>query len=183
MLQHRGHHFLHELHNALTSQFIMCWHHPWMFELAFDSWPKVMIYNLKKRHEYFSHTHLSFPFRRHIKLWIRSLLQIVTCECATARVGGARPSTIDAWQCFLLDIRDCIKEWLLCFYCPSLSPSLLIGPWDVEYVSVVLFCYILDAMLCYVWKKKIKKMLITKRRHIKLNQLTVIPEIVLTQII
>ncbi len=42
--------------------------------------------------------------------WIRSLLQIVTCECATARVGRARPSTIDAWQCFLFDIRDCIKE-------------------------------------------------------------------------
>ncbi len=41
--------------------------------------------------------------------WIRSLLQIVTCECTTARVGGARPSTIDAWQC-LVDIRDCIKE-------------------------------------------------------------------------
>ncbi len=42
--------------------------------------------------------------------WICSLLQIVSCECTTARVGGARPSTIDAWQCFLLDIRDCIKE-------------------------------------------------------------------------
>ncbi len=42
--------------------------------------------------------------------WIRSLLQIVTCECATARVGGAKPSTIDAWQCFLFDIHDCIKE-------------------------------------------------------------------------
>ncbi len=41
--------------------------------------------------------------------WIRSLLQIVTCECATARVGGARPSTIDAWQCFLLYIRDCME--------------------------------------------------------------------------
>ncbi len=37
--------------------------------------------------------------------WIRSLLQIVTCECTTARVGGARPSTIEAWQCFLLDIQ------------------------------------------------------------------------------
>ncbi len=72
----------------------------------------------------------------------------------TARVGGASPSTIDAWQCFLMDIRDYIKEWLLCFYCPSLSPSLMIGPWDVEYVSVVLFCYILDVMLCCV--KKIK---------------------------
>ncbi len=42
--------------------------------------------------------------------WIRSLLQIVTCECTTARVGGARPSTIEAWQCFLFDIRDYIKE-------------------------------------------------------------------------
>ncbi len=42
--------------------------------------------------------------------WIRNLLQIVTCECTTVRVGGAGPSTIDAWQCFLLDIRDCIKE-------------------------------------------------------------------------
>ncbi len=37
---------------------------------------------------------------------ICSLLQIVTCECATARVGGARPSTIDAWQCFLFDIHE-----------------------------------------------------------------------------
>ncbi len=64
--------------------------------------------------------------------WIRSLLQIVTCECTTARVGGARPSTIDAWQCFLFDIRDCIKELLvLCFYCPSLSPSLF---WMLCYV-------------------------------------------------
>ncbi len=36
-----------------------------------------------------------------------------------------------------------------------LSPSLLIGPWDAEYVSVVLFCCILDIMLCCVWKIKI----------------------------
>ncbi len=42
--------------------------------------------------------------------WIRSLLQIVSCECTTARVGGARPSTIEAWQCFLLNIRDYVKE-------------------------------------------------------------------------
>ncbi len=42
--------------------------------------------------------------------WIHSLLQIVSCECTTARVGGARPSTVDAWQCFLFNIRDCIKE-------------------------------------------------------------------------
>ncbi len=88
--------------------------------------------------------------------WIRSLLQIVTCECTTARVGGAKPSTIDAWQCFLFDVRDCMEEWLvLCFYCPSLSPSLLTWLWAIEYMSVVLFCYILDVMLCYVWKKKV----------------------------
>ncbi len=42
--------------------------------------------------------------------WIRSLLQIVSCEYTTARVGGSRPSTIDAWQCFLLNIRDYLKE-------------------------------------------------------------------------
>ncbi len=47
-----------------------------------------------------------------------------------------------------------MEEWLLCFCCSSLSPSLLTGLWDVEYVSVALFCYILDAVLCYVWKKK-----------------------------
>ncbi len=42
--------------------------------------------------------------------WIRSLLQIVSCECTTARVGGARPSTIEAWQCFLLNMRNYLKE-------------------------------------------------------------------------
>ncbi len=42
--------------------------------------------------------------------WIRSLLRVVTCGCAAAWVGGARPSTIDAWQCFLLDMRDCVEE-------------------------------------------------------------------------
>ncbi len=42
--------------------------------------------------------------------WIHSLLQIVSCECTTARVGGAKPSTVDAWQCFLFDVRDCMEE-------------------------------------------------------------------------
>ncbi len=42
--------------------------------------------------------------------WIRSLLQIVSCECTTARVGGVKPSTVDAWQCFLFDVRDCMEE-------------------------------------------------------------------------
>ncbi len=85
--------------------------------------------------------------------WIRNLMQIVSCECATAWVGGARPSTIDAWQCFLMDIRDCIKEWLLCFYCPSLSPSLLTGPWDVEYVSVVCLLFGCCCVMCEKKKK------------------------------
>ncbi len=42
--------------------------------------------------------------------WIRGLLRVVSCECAAARVGGPRPSTVDAWQCFLFDVRDCMEE-------------------------------------------------------------------------
>ncbi len=88
--------------------------------------------------------------------WIRSLLQIVSCECTTARVGGARPSTIDAWQCFLLDIRDCIKEWLLCFIVlPSLPPFWL----DLEMLSMcLLFCFVILVfwMLCCVMCEKNK---------------------------
>ncbi len=53
--------------------------------------------------------------------WIHSLLQIVTCECTTAWINGAKPSTIDAWQCFFSNIRDYIKELRFFF---SLSPSL-----------------------------------------------------------
>ncbi len=84
--------------------------------------------------------------------WIRSLLQIVTCECATARVGGARPSTVDAWQCFLFDIRDCIKEWLCVFIVlPSLPPFWL----DFEMLSMcLLFCFVIFWMLCCVMCEK-----------------------------
>ncbi len=32
--------------------------------------------------------------------WIHGLLRVETCGCATARVDGARPFTVDAWQCF-----------------------------------------------------------------------------------
>ncbi len=42
--------------------------------------------------------------------WVRSLLRVVACGCAAAPVGGARPSTMDAWHCFLFGVRDCIKE-------------------------------------------------------------------------
>ncbi len=89
-----------------------------------------------------------------------SLLQIVTCECATARVGGARPSTIDAWQCFLFDIRDCIKEWFFCFCCLSLSPSLF--DWTLR-CWVCVCCFVIFWMLCGVMCEKIKKMLMTKK--------------------
>ncbi len=83
--------------------------------------------------------------------WIRSLLQIVH-ECTTARVGGARPSTIDAWQCFLVDIRDCRSDFCVLVVLPSLPPFWL----DLEMLSIcLLFCFcVLDAMLCCVWKKK-----------------------------
>ncbi len=46
---------------------------------------------------------------RNSEIWVY-FLQIVTYECTTARINGAKPSTIDAWQCFLFNIRDCIKE-------------------------------------------------------------------------
>ncbi len=84
--------------------------------------------------------------------WIRSLLQIVTCECTTVRVGGARPTMLGS--VFLFDICDCMEEWLLCFCCPYLSPSLLTGLWDVEYVSVVVFCFVIFWMLCCVMCEK-----------------------------
>ncbi len=83
--------------------------------------------------------------------WIRSLLQIVTCEFTTARINGAKPSTIDAWQCFLFNIRDYIMEWLvLCFSCPSLSL-----PFEILSIRL-LFCFVIFWMLCYdvVYEKK-----------------------------
>ncbi len=43
--------------------------------------------------------------------WIHSLLQIVTCECTTVRINGAKPSTTEASQCFFFfNIHDYIKE-------------------------------------------------------------------------
>ncbi len=90
---------------------------------------------------------------------IHSLLQIVAYECTTAWINGAKPSTIDAWQCFLFNIRDYIKECIvLCFSCPSLSPSLLTGllSYWVYVCCFVLFCCVLDVVLwCCVWKKNV----------------------------
>ncbi len=80
--------------------------------------------------------------------WIHSLLQIVTCECTTARVNGAKPSTIDAWRCFFSSVRDCIKEWLvLCFFLSF--PLSLPFDWTFELLSIcLLFCFVIFWMLC-----------------------------------
>lgn len=43
-------------------------------------------------------------------IWIHSLLKIVTCEAIIAQINKARPSTIDAWQCFSSSILDYLKE-------------------------------------------------------------------------
>ncbi len=95
--------------------------------------------------------------------WIHSLLQIVTYECTTARINGAKPSTIDAWQCFLLDIRDCIKEWLVLWFLvlPSLPPFLtgLLRYW------VYVCCFVLLYFGCYVMMLCMKKKnVITKKK-------------------
>ncbi len=82
--------------------------------------------------------------------WIHSLLQIVTYECTTARINGAKPLTIDAWQCFLSDIRDCIKEWLLLFLL-SFPPSLPFD-WTLRY-WVCVCCFVIFFMLCMKNKK------------------------------
>ncbi len=94
--------------------------------------------------------------------WIRSLLQIVTCECTTARVGGARPSTIDAWQCFLVDIRDCIKEWLFVFWLSF--PLSLPFDWILK-CWVYVCCFVLLCSGCYVVLcVKKKKKIVDKKR-------------------
>ncbi len=62
---------------------------------------------------------------------------------------------------FLFDIRDCIKEWLvLCFYSPSLSPSLLTWLWAIEYVC----CFVLLYFGCYVMCGKNKKNVDNKKK-------------------
>ncbi len=92
--------------------------------------------------------------------WIRSLLQIVSCECTTARVGGARPSTIDAWQCFLLNIRDykgVTFVFLLSFPLP------LPFDWTLRcWVCVCCFVLLYFGYYAVLWVKKNKKMLIKK---------------------
>ncbi len=94
--------------------------------------------------------------------WIHSLLQIVTCECTTAQVNGAKPSAIDAWQCFFFNICNYIKELLFLFFFSLSLPF----DWTFGILSIcLLFClFWMDVVLwCCVWKKK-KKMLITKKK-------------------
>ncbi len=92
--------------------------------------------------------------------WIHSLLQIVTYECTTAQINGAKPSTIDAWQCFSSNIRDYIFIYIIFFFffffnfclSPSLSPFWL-DFWNREYTFVVLF--VLNGYcVVMLWKKK-----------------------------
>ncbi len=59
-----------------------------------------------------------------------------------------------------------MEEWLvLCFYCPSLSPSLLTWLWAIEYMSVVLFCFVIFWMLCYVMCEKKKNVDNKKKKY------------------
>ncbi len=90
---------------------------------------------------------------------IHSLLQIVTCECTTARINGVKPSTIEAWQCFSSIIRDYIKERLVVdfFFSPSLPCDWTFGIRSLR----LLFCCVLFflngycvVMLCVKIKKK-----------------------------
>jgi len=69
--------------------------------------------------------------------WIHSLHKIVTCECTTARINKAKPSTVGAWQCFSSKILDYIKEW---FYKDFLF-----------YFAFYMYIYIYNFfVLCYV---------------------------------
>ncbi len=130
-----------------------------------ETWPACCLF-LKHTHTHwkinyrtFNNNNTTFILYSAFKscFLIHSLLQIVSCECTTARVGGARPSTIDAWQCFLLDIPDYIKEWLLCSCCPSLSPSLPFD-WTLR-CWVCVCCFVLLYFECCVvlCVKKLKK--------------------------
>ncbi len=85
--------------------------------------------------------------------WIHSLLQIVTCECTSVRINGAKPSTIDAWQYFSSNIRDYIKEWLVFFFFLSLylpSDCMLVAFW----IGSIRLLFWMDIVLWCVWKKK-----------------------------
>ncbi len=71
-----------------------------------------------------------------------SLLQIVTYECTTAQINGAKPSTIDAWQCFLFNIRDCIG--VTCFVFLLSFPLSLPFDWTFEILCIcLLFCFVI----------------------------------------
>ncbi len=101
--------------------------------------------------------------------WIHGLLRVVTCGCATARVDGARPFTVDAWAVFFFFffyIRDYIKEGrVLLLLFPSLSLSLLIGP--LKY-GVCVCCFVLFVLSgCYVVMcvKKKKKNVDKKKKE------------------
>ncbi len=87
--------------------------------------------------------------------WIHGLLRVVTCGCATARINGAGPSAVEAWQCFSSNIRDYIKE-LLFFFLPLSLPC----DWTFGIGSIrLLFCCVLFVLngYCVVMCVKMNK--------------------------
>ncbi len=85
--------------------------------------------------------------------WIRSLLQIVNVQRRESW-GQAfdHLAVFSFWYTWLYKGVTCFV-FLLSF--PLSLPFDL--TWAIEYMSVVLFCYILDVMLCYVMCDKKKK--------------------------
>ncbi len=109
--------------------------------------------------------------------WIHSLLQIVTCEYTTAQINGAKPSTIDAWQCFFFNI--CDHEMVMtcfgmtCFVFSLSFPLSLPFDWTFGILSIcLLFCFVvfffMDVVLwCCVWKEK--KNVDNKKKNLSFN--------------
>ncbi len=86
------------------------------------------------------------PHMRGKTYWIHSLLQIATCECTTAQINGAKPSTIDVWQCFSSNIPDYIKKTI--FYLPLSLPFV----WTFGIGSIrLLFWFVLLCFVCFEW--------------------------------
>ncbi len=72
----------------------------------------------------------------------------MTCECTTAQINGAKPSTIDDWQCFFSNIRDYIKELL--FSLSLYLPLSLHFDWTFGIGSIrLLFCCVLFVLNGY----------------------------------
>ncbi len=89
----------------------------------------------------------------------------MSCECTTARVGGARPSTIDAWQCFLVGYTWLYKEVTFVFLLSF--PLSLPFDWTLR-CWVCVCCTVLLYFRCYVMCKKKKIVDYKKINHIEM---------------